>query len=81
MYIEIYFIEKTHVKVEIICNWDEEISNARYMESNGTRKMQIFQVESKYGCVKLPQICEVLPNNKIEPFYIYIYNVVIINYS
>lgn len=45
------------VQVLIKCNWQVEMANPRYKEVRTQGKRYRFEIESSYGCVKLPQNC------------------------
>ncbi|CAH1114177.1 unnamed protein product [Psylliodes chrysocephalus] len=44
----------------IKCNWSTKISNFHYKEAAKQGKTFKFEMESSYGCVKLPPVCEIL---------------------
>ncbi|KAJ3649007.1 hypothetical protein Zmor_000937 [Zophobas morio] len=47
------------VQVLLKCNWDTDLANATYKKVPVQGKHYRFEVESSFGCIKLPQSCVV----------------------
>lgn len=53
------------LEVLIKCNWESELSKPIFKKQPRQGRKYFFEVESSYGCIKLPQICSITASNNM----------------